>query len=41
MAGVYLRVRGWVRDTGGFRVRVSGYARFKEGVRWKVGVLDL
>ena len=38
LAGVYLRVRGWVRDRGGFRGRVRGYVRFRKGVRGKVGV---
>ena len=35
MAGVYVRVRGWVRDRVGFRIRgrVRGYARFRGGVR--------
>ena len=39
MAGVYVRVRGWVRDIGEFRVRgrVRGFVRFRGGVRVRVG----
>ena len=40
LAGFHLRVRGWVRDRGGFRVRgrVRGYVRFREGFRVRVGL---
>ena len=31
LTGVYVRVRGWVRDRGGFRGRVKGYVRFRSG----------
>ena len=40
MAGVYVRVRGWVRGRVEFRLRgrVRGYVRFRGGVRVRLGL---